>query len=200
MTTFNSRKENVFHYVTFVTFKRVPIFKSERVCQFFIDALRETKQEYPFKLIAYVIMLDHVHLIINPVGCDIEVVGKTLKGKSAKKSLDWLKENEHFESLAKLRRTNPLKRNHTYSIWQKGVKSIDLESHKFVMQKCNYTHMNPVRANLCDHPAKWIWSSFRAYQPHESNEVPIEIDRRPYWEPEELATARMKEDGRRPSA
>ena len=91
MTTFNSTKPNVFHYLTFVTFTRVPIFQSQEICQFFVDALRETKKESPFKLIAWVIMLDHVHLILNPADCDIEIVGKTLKGKSAKKILDWLK-------------------------------------------------------------------------------------------------------------
>ena len=104
MTTFNSKKENVFHYLTFVAFRRVPIFKSEPICQFFIDALRATKEKHIFKLIAYVVMPDHVHLIVNPLASDIESFGKDLKGRSAKKILDWLKENEHFRSLKKLER------------------------------------------------------------------------------------------------
>ena len=145
----------------------------------------ETKAEFPFKLVAYVIMLDHVHLIINPQGCDIEMVGKVLKGKSAKKILDWLKENEHIESLSKLKRNNLKKRNHSFSVWQKGIKSVDLESQKFVLQKTNYTHMNPVRAKLCAHPSDWKWSSYRAYFPHKSGDVPIEIDMQPYWPKEE---------------
>lgn len=180
MTTFNSTKRNVLHYLTFVTFARVPIFRSQEACQFFIDALRETKESHPFKLLAYVIMLDHVHLIVNPLNCDIEIVGKTLKGKCAKKTLDWLKENGHVQSLDKLKRIHPKKRNHSYSVWQKGVKSVDLESHKFVQQKINYTHMNPVRANFCSHPAEWKWSSYQAY--FGGGEVPIEIDWRTYWE------------------
>ena len=139
MTTFNSKKDNVFHYLTFVTFQRVPIFKSEVICQFFIDSLKDTKRELPFKLVAYVIMLDHVHLILNPESKNIELLGKTLKGKFAKKILDWLKDSGHHKSLAKLRRLNPKKRNHAYSVWQKGVKSVDLESQKFVLQKSNYT-------------------------------------------------------------
>ena len=191
MTTFNSKRENVFHYLTFVTFQRVPIFKSEAICQLFIDSLKETREAFPFKLLAYIIMLDHVHLIVNPASCDIEKVGKTLKGKSAKKILDWLRTNGQIESLAKLKRIYPKKRNHSFSVWQAGVKSVDLESHKFVQQKTNYTHMNPVRSGLCDHPADWRWSSYRAYFPHKSSEVPIEIDWRTYWQ---------SHDGHRPSA
>jgi putative transposase len=171
--------------LTFVTFCRVPIFKSEIICKLIIDSLIETRRTYPFKLIAYVIMLDHVHLILNPEGCDIEAVGKVLKGKSAKKILDWLKENGHNESLSKLKRNNPKKRNQSFSVWQKGIKSVDLESQKFVLQKTNYTHMNPVRAQLCAHPSDWTWSSYRAYFPHESGNVPIEIDTQPYWLKEE---------------
>jgi len=138
------------------------------------------------KLIGYVIMPDHVHLILNPVGCDISTVGKELKGKSAKKIINWLKENNYSTSLEKIALTLSQKRNHQYAVWQKKITSIDLFSPKFIRQKLNYLHLNPVWADLCDHPAKWKWSSYRAYMPHGKGEVPIEMDWRGYWSGEEL--------------
>ena len=45
---------------------------------------------------------------------------------------------------------------------------------------------NPVRAGLCNHPATWKWSSYKAYLPHEPGEVPIETDWRAYWKDEAL--------------
>jgi len=187
MTIFNSTEENVLHYLTFVTFRRVPIFRSDHICQFFIDALKETRDKHPFKLIAYVIMPDHVHLIVNPLECDIQIVGKELKERSAKKTIDWLKDEGHSVSLNKLRRQIPGKRNHTYSVWQKRVKSVDLNSQKFILQKISYVHMNPVRAGLCDHPAKWKWSSYLAYLSHDpSDAVPIEPDKQAFWSEEEF--------------
>jgi hypothetical protein len=63
---------------------------------------------------------------------------------------------------------------------------IDLWSHKFVRQKLNYLHLNPVRAGLCEHPADWKWSSYRSYLPHKPGEVPIEVDWQAYWKDEEL--------------
>jgi putative transposase len=181
MTTFNSKEENIFYYLTFVVFRRVPIFKSENICQFFIDALNETKEKHPFKLIGYVIMPDHVHLIVNPVSCDIEVVGKEIKGLSANRIIGWLKENEYFTSLEKLKLTNVKKRNHSFCVWQKKVKSVDLWSHKFILQKLNYVHLNPIRAGVCDHPAKWKWSSYNAYLPKTKIEIPIMPDKKGYW-------------------
>lgn len=188
--TFNSREPNTLHYLTFVTFQRVPVFISDKICQFFIESIEETRSKRPMKLAAYVIMPDHPHLIVNPLDCDIEVIGKEIKGRSARKTIDWLKENNYWSSLEKLRRLVPKKRRHTYSLWQERVKSIDLHSPKFVQQKVRYIHMNPVRAGLCDDPAKWKWSSYHAYLPHELGEVPIEMDRKWLWTESELAAVR----------
>jgi REP element-mobilizing transposase RayT len=186
MTVFNSKERNVLHYLTFVVLQRVRVFADQGNCQLFIEALDETRKQYPFKLIAYVIMPDHVHLIVNPAGGDIELVGKTLKGKSAKKILDRLKIFENGSTLSQLKRSAIGKRNHTFSLWQKKVKSVDLWTHKFILQKMNYVHMNPVRAALCDHPGKWVWSSYSAYVRNSQAEIPIQPDRQGYW-PEEQA-------------
>jgi hypothetical protein len=91
--------------------------------------------------------------------------------------------------LAKLKRRNPKKRNHSYSVWQKGVKSVGLESDKFLRQKTDYVHLNPVRAGLCDHPGKWKWSSYGAYLRNLPGDLPMEIDRRPFWTDKELKDA-----------
>ena len=193
MTTFNSKEKNVFHYLTMVTFRRVPVFKSKEACQFFIDVLKETKEKHPLKLIAYVIMPDHAHLILNPVECDISLIGKELKGKSGKRIVNWLKENSFSTSLEKLKLPKAQKRNHSYAVWQKKVTSIDLESPKFIRQKLRYIHMNPIRAGLCDHPAEWEYSSYHAYLQHKDGDVPIEMDLRGYWEEKDFEKYSKKE-------
>jgi hypothetical protein len=48
-----------------------------------------------------------------------------------------------------------------------------------------------VRAGLCDHPAKWRWSSYKAYLPHEPGSVPIEVDQKWLWTEEELSSANV---------
>jgi hypothetical protein len=70
-------------------------------------------------------------------------------------------------------------------------KPCDLWSHKFIRQKLNYIHHNPVRAGLCEHPANWEWSSYHAYLPHEPGAVPIEMDWRGYWNLEAAGMARL---------
>lgn len=174
------------HYVTSVTFNRVSVFRSERACEIFLKTLKETRERFPYKLIGYVIMPDHAHVIVNTLDDSISEWLRRVRGYSARETLSWLRNENHLRSLAKLALSKQQKRNHTHAIWQKDPSVIDLWSEKFMRQKLNYVHMNPVRAGLCDHPAKWKWSSYHAYLPHEPGDVPIEIDWRPYWTEEEL--------------
>ena len=186
MKLFKSRDPNTFHYVTTVCFNRVPVFQSNPACQLFIDALAQTRQYCTFKLIGYVIMPDHVHLIVNPVNRDISAVMRRLKSSSARLILDWLRENGFVSSLRKLTLTHPQAKSHTHALWQRDFSSIDLFSPRFIQQKLNYIHLNPVRAKLCTHPSEWKWSSFRAYLPHAPQTVPIEVDWRGHWKAEEF--------------
>lgn len=130
-------------------------------CELFIKALSETRERCKFKLIGYVLMPDHVHLILNPLNRDISVVMRRLKSTSARHILDWLRESNQVASLRRLALAAPQSRSHTHSLWLKDFSSIDLWTTRFVRQKLNYIHLNPVRAGLCKHPAEWRWSSYR---------------------------------------
>ncbi|MDX6406818.1 MAG: REP-associated tyrosine transposase [Blastocatellia bacterium] len=188
MKLFKSHEPNTFHYVTAVCFKRTPVFRSERACELFVEALAETRRRNPFKLIGYVLMPDHAHLIMNPLSRDIGLLMGRIKSTSARSILDWLRESSHLSSLKKLALDIPQKKGHTHAIWLKDFSSIDLWSPRFIRQKLNYIHLNPVRAGLCKHPAEWKWSSYRAYLPHEPGSVPIEMDWRGYWRDEEFGS------------
>ncbi|MBI3651258.1 MAG: transposase [Acidobacteria bacterium] len=176
-----SQKPNLFHYATIVTHKRVQVFRRDKTCQFLIDAIAGAREKYPFKLIGYVIMPDHLHIIVNPLAHNIGTVMKQIKGVSAHDIIEWLRVEGHEKSLAKLKLENPQKRSHQYAMWLKEFFPVELWSLKFVQQKLQYIHNNPVRAGLCNHPAEWKWSSYRAYFPHEPGSVPIEIDWQAYW-------------------
>lgn len=192
MHLFKSKEQNLVHYVTGVTYARVPIFRREEICSLFIEALSETRLKDPFKLIGYVLMPDHFHLLANPVELNIsKAVGK-LKGRSASKILKYFRAEDEAEILGRLKLARPLASGQTHAVWLQDFSSIDIWSDKFIRQKLNYIHLNPIRAGLCDHPAKWRWSSYHAYMPHEPGAVPIEIVWRWRWNATEFAGAADK--------
>jgi len=192
MRLFKSNEPNLVHYVTAVTYQRVPVFSNEHCCALFVEALSETRLKDPFKLIGYVLMPDHFHLLANPLSMDITRLVGRLKGRGASRILRWLRAENKTRSLDKLALRRPLASGQTHALWLKDFSAVDIWSHKFIRQKLNYIHMNPVRAGLCDHPAKWRWSSYHAYLPHESGDVPIEIDWRWLWSADEFAGAADK--------
>ena len=192
MHLFKSHEPNLVHYVTAVTYNRVPVFKSEKACILFIEALAITREKEPFKLIGYVLMPDHFHLLANPLALDISVVVGRLKGRAANSILNWLRSENHTVSLAKLKLPKARETGQTHAVWMKEFSAVDIWSRKFIRQKLQYIHENPVRAGLADHPAKWRWSSYRAYLPHKAGEVLIEIDWKWRWTEAELSEAQAR--------
>ena len=150
MHLFKSREENLVHYVTCVTFDRIPLFQRNKICSLFIDALEATRTKDPFKLIGYVIMPDHIHLLANPIALNISKVVGRLKGRAATKILKDLRMLGCWDVLDELKLLQPLKSGQTHAVWLKDFSSIDIWSHKFIRQKLHYIHMNPVRAGLVE--------------------------------------------------
>src|SRR5438874_11110836 len=117
MHLFKSKEQNLVHYVTGVTYARVPIFRRDEISSLFVEALSETRLKDPFKLIGYVIMPDHFHLLANPLSMDItRLVGK-LKGRGASRILKWLRAEDKTRSLAKLALRKPLASGQTHAVW-----------------------------------------------------------------------------------
>jgi putative transposase len=145
MNLFKSRERNLVHYATAVTFNRVPVFRNDHACSLLIEAPATTREKEPFKLIGYVVMPDHFHLLANPLNLDISIVVGRIKGRAAVSILSWLRAEGHLLSLAKLALPRQRKSEQTHAVWMKEFSAVDIWSRKFIRQKLDYIHMNPVR-------------------------------------------------------
>ena len=76
------------HYVTGNVVNRIQIFQQDRCCLEFLNILKELLQTWPSKLIVYVIMPDHFHLILNPRDGEIQGLCGALKSLTAKKIVE----------------------------------------------------------------------------------------------------------------
>ncbi len=59
-------------FITSSTYRRVPVFASKRFCQIFAQVLGRLRQEFGFRLVAWVLMPDHFHLLIQPWRADLK--------------------------------------------------------------------------------------------------------------------------------
>ncbi len=162
------------YYFTSVAHHRLPIFRTDKVKQILCDAISEVRSKHGILIFAYVIMPDHVHLLVYSEKEMSEAL-RLLNGVSARRIIQYLKENGFEESLFKLRGETRA-RNHKHSVWQHHPDSLDIFGEDTFRQKVGYIHMNPVRAGLVDDPLEYRFSSVRQSANKAKAEEPLLTD------------------------
>ena len=65
---------------------------------------------------------------------------------------------------------------HTHSLWQQEKNVLSIFSEGMFMQKVNYIHLNPVRADLVGRAIDYRWSSARIWQRRPVEDEPLIVD------------------------
>jgi REP element-mobilizing transposase RayT len=169
------------YYLTSVTRNRLLVFRQPALKELVCKALDEARQSAGFLLFAYVVMPDHLHAIL---GSDLKPskVAQYVNGIIARRIIDYLKDNGHTISLAKLAHQDR-GRGYRYSLWDHHSNIKRLTQEDVFMEKVNYLHQNPVRAGLVDQPGDYRWSSARCWarKPLADEPLAIDIDKIHFW-------------------
>ncbi len=168
-------KNSPCYFITSVTNKRLPVFRTDRLKQVFCDALGEARNSAGFKIHAYVIMADHFHIITDSKLDESETL-RYLNGISARRVIGYLRENGFESSLRKLRMETK-ERNYKHSLWEHHSNTFDIKTEAVLMQKVNYIHINPVEEGLCERAEGYRFSSVRFWMNCPLEDEPLLIDR-----------------------
>lgn len=136
-------KEFVYHVLTRGNNKQA-IFKDEEDFLKYIEILKKYKERYIFKLYHYVLMTNHVHLVIEPSHEGGELY-QIMKGIN-------LSYAQHFKN----------KYKYTGHFWQDRFKSIIVSKDEYLLACGSYVELNPVRARMVKEPKEYRWSSYGA--------------------------------------
>ena len=161
-------------FITAVTKDRLPVFRTDWMKEFLCSALDEARKSAGILLFAYVIMWDHMHLLTSRNSTTANVL-RVLKGITARRIIDHLKEKEHSRSLAKLQHQER-ERNYKYSLWQTERNVLPVFSEGMFMEKVHYIHQNPVKAGLTERAEEYRWSSARVWRGRSLENEPLLID------------------------
>src|SRR5690349_7860931 len=79
--------------LTFSCYRRFPFFTRERTCEWFLRALEDARAKFGFQVWAYVLMPDHVHLLVNPGDAAVEMSRflQAVKEPVARQAIAYLK-------------------------------------------------------------------------------------------------------------
>ena len=131
------------HFLIFSCYRRAPLLGTPRSRDIFEQTLERTRHWYGFYVAGYVVMPEHVHLLITePERAKLSV------------ALQMLKQNVAHQ----------LRGPEGGIFWQPRYYDFNVWSHKKKVEKLLYMHLNPVKRGLVNHPRDWPWSSFGFYK------------------------------------
>jgi putative transposase len=152
--------DNPLYFITAVTHKRLPVFRRDTMKQILAMAFDEARRSGAFKILAYVIMPEHYHLITDSNRKASDVV-RYLNGISARRVIGHLKEEQFEASLNKLRKNEPGRKDYRYSLWEHHSNIFLITTESMLMKKVNYIHLNPVEDGLVEDDYQYAYSSVR---------------------------------------
>ncbi len=144
------------HFITWSCYRRQPILGTATRRDLLLEILEQARRKYRFVVYGYVIMPEHVHMLITePEEGDPSVVMKVVKQRFARQI------KERHQSTASTKR-QPWE-NAPDAVWQKRFYDFSVWTEHKRIEKLRYMHRNPVKRGLVGQPDQWKWSSFRAY-------------------------------------
>ncbi|HEU5457979.1 MAG TPA: transposase [Terracidiphilus sp.] len=142
------------HFITFSCWHHRPNFADPATRPVFEVALERIRRAFLLRVYGYVVMPDHVHLLLSEPGREtLAVAIKSLKQGVSRRLI-----------------------GDAPRFWQKRYYDFNVHNQQKFQEKLRYIHRNPVRKDLCARPEDWEWSSFRHYATGQEGIVEIESD------------------------
>ncbi len=123
------------YFITSITWNRRRLFQTNGNAELFLKTIQGYRREGHYKLHAFVVMPDHIHLLLTPQGIPLERALMLIKGGFSHRL------------------------HATYPAWQKGFTDHRVRDRADFLYHREYIHHNPVRARLCQRPEEFPYSS-----------------------------------------
>ncbi|HWL07523.1 MAG TPA: transposase [Planctomicrobium sp.] len=145
------------YFFTVVTQDRQPLFADPYARMLLRQSVRSVLQSHPFKIIAIVLLPDHLHTIWSLPRGDHDFSTRWQRIKTSF-SFQWLRCGGMETDVSAARKKRGARGVWQRRFWEHLIRDErDLESH------FDYIHFNPVKHGLVQNPWDWEWSSFRKY-------------------------------------
>jgi putative transposase len=136
------QQEGSYHFITFSCYQRHPYLNDDHSRIVFEEILERLRQRHGFFVFGYVLMPNHVHLLISePTKQELQNTLRVLKGETSKR----LKGDQK-------------------QFWQTRYYDFNILTHRKHVEKLKYIHRNPVERGLVESAEDWPWSSYHHYQ------------------------------------
>lgn len=123
---------------------RGPTFFADGDYRFYLHCLKAAAEKHDCAVLAYVLMTNHVHLLLNPGNAT--AISKVLQSVG-RRYVQYI--------------------NYTYrrtgTLWEGRFKAAVIDSEQYLLTCYRYIELNPVRAGMVPYPSDYRWSSYHAH-------------------------------------
>jgi len=123
------------YFVTSATWNRRRLFQADAKCELFLETLQHYRSEGRYKLHAFVVMPDHIHLLITPQEITIERAVGLIKGGFSHRV------------------------GSNFPVWQRGFTARRMRDRQEYEVRREYIHQNPVRSRIAERAEMHRFSS-----------------------------------------
>jgi REP element-mobilizing transposase RayT len=164
------------YFVTTTAVQRAHIFRRSVIKRILADGLYHLHVVDRTELYAFVIMPNHIHLIVrsredNP----LKDVVRDFKANMARLIVRQYEAERNQKAIDFLAAAVTRPDRQKYKVWEDGYNAKDVFSVDFLRQKMEYIHNNPLQPHwqLVEHAEDYIWSSARFYLLEEPALIPL---------------------------
>jgi putative transposase len=159
------------HFLTFSCYRRLPLLRTAEARNLFVNVLAVMRERHGFLLVGYVVMPEHVHLLIGePAEGTPSIVLQALKQRVSRD----LREKARRLSPGEVSVAIPAEDGSLARFWHSRFHDFNVHSAGKRREKLDYMQANPVKRGLVKDPLAWVWSSASFYATGVSGQVPID--------------------------
>jgi len=164
-------------FVTSTVVGFTPIFNNARACRIFIENLNFYQNRGDFRLIAFVLMPEHFHLIIKVNDkYTVSQIMANLKRITSKQVTAYFREAGNELTIKLLQSAAAREPASDSKLWKPRFDSLVLVKEETLIQKIEYIHYNPVKRGLAKNAADGTYSSARNYAGDSDILVPVDCE------------------------
>lgn len=169
------RIEGSIYYITSVIYNRLKIFMRPSFIIPIIDSLNYYRYQYSVKIIGYVIMPDHIHLLIFPkMEQAVTDFMRDFKRFTSGRITRQAKVEGKSEWIQAFEQAGAETERAEFKVWQDSFWEQCIYTEDFLQQKLNYIHLNPVRAGIVKEAEAYSYSSYGNYYLNDHHLIEID--------------------------
>ena len=149
------------YFVTFTVYQWVDVFTRPIYVDILVESIRYCQKNKGLQVYAWVIMSNHIHMIISCESRKLSDIIRDLKKYTSSKIVNAIENNKNESRKRWLLWL--LKKKDRIIFWKEGYHGEEITSKSFYESKLNYIHQNPVKARIVEKEDEYLYSSCADY-------------------------------------